>query len=56
MRDKLLAISEEHDRLSREMATPEVAASPHAYRRHAKALAQIDELVSCFHHYQLSEL
>jgi len=55
MRDKLLAISGEHDRLSREMATPEVAASPDAYCRHAKALAEIDELVSCFRHYQLSE-
>jgi peptide chain release factor 1 len=55
MRDKLLAVVEESERLSREMATTEVASNPAAYRRHAKALAEIQELVSCFRHYQLSE-
>ena len=55
MRDKLLAIVEEHDRLSREMATQEVACNPETYRRYAKAQHEIDELVSCFRHYQLSD-
>ena len=45
MRDKLLAVVEEAERLSREMATTEVASNPEAYRRHAKALADIQELV-----------
>ena len=55
MRDKLLAVAEEAERLSREMATTEVASNPEAYRRHAKALADIQELVACFRHYQLSD-
>jgi peptide chain release factor 1 len=55
MHDKLLAVAEEYDRLSRAMATQEVAANPEAYRRHAKAQAEIEDLVSCFRHYQLSE-
>jgi len=55
MRDKLLAVVDEAERRSGEMATTEVASNPEAYRRHAKALADIQELVSCFRHYQLSE-
>jgi len=54
MHAKLLAVVEEYDRLSREMATQEVAANPDAYRRHAKAQAGIQELVACFRHYQLN--
>lgn len=54
MHDKLLAVLEEFDRLSREMATQEVASNPDAYRRHAKAQADIQDLVSCFRHYQLN--
>jgi len=55
MREKLLAMVEEYDRLSQEMASPEVATNPDAYRRHAKKQREISELVSCFRHYQLSE-
>ena len=55
MRAKLLAIVEEYDRFSREMATQEVASDPVAYRRHAQAQSGIQELVGCFRHYQLSE-
>jgi len=54
MHDKLLAVAGEFDRLSREMATQEVASNPDAYRRHAKAQAEIQELVACFRHYQLN--
>ncbi|MCX5758377.1 MAG: peptide chain release factor 1, partial [Candidatus Hydrogenedentes bacterium] len=50
----LLAVVEEFDRLSREMATQEVASSPDVYRRHAKAQSDIQELVTCFRHYQLN--
>jgi peptide chain release factor 1 len=55
MRDKLLAVVEEAGRLSKEMASQEIASNPEAYRRHAKALADIEDLVACFRRYQLSE-
>jgi len=55
MYDKLLAVVEEHERRSRAMATQEVAADPDAYRRHAQAQAEIEDIVSCFRCYQLSE-
>ena len=55
MYSKLLAVAEEYDRLAREMATQEVATNPDAYCRRAKAQAGIQELVSCFKHYRLSE-
>lgn len=55
MRDKLLAVVEEAGRLSSEMASPEIASNPEAYRRHAKALADIEDLVACFQRHQLSE-
>lgn len=48
MREKLLAVVEEYDRLSREMSTPEVASDPRQYRKYAKAQAGIAELVRCF--------
>lgn len=54
MHEKLLAVAEEYERLSREMANPEIASNPEAYRKHAKALAGIEELVSCFRHFELS--
>ncbi len=54
MHDKLLAIVEEFDRLSREMGTQEVASNPDVYRRHAKAQSDLQELVACFRHYQLN--
>jgi len=55
MYDKLLAVVEESKRLSHAMSTQEVASDPVAYRRHAKAQAEIEELVSCFGLYQLNE-
>jgi peptide chain release factor 1 len=52
MHEKLLAVAEEHERLSRAMATQEVAVNPDSYRRHAKAQAEIQELVSCFRRHE----
>jgi peptide chain release factor 1 len=53
MHEKLLALGEEHDRLSREMSDPEVASNPEAYRRCAQAQSALSDLVSCFRTYQL---
>jgi len=55
MHDRLLAVAEEFERFSREMALPEVASNPEAYRRVAQAQSDISDLVSCFRRYQLSE-
>ena len=55
MHEKLLAVAGEYERLSREMATPEVASDPRAYRKHAKAQSEIEELVACFRHWELSD-
>ena len=54
MHDKLLAVVEEYERLSRAMATTEVASNPDSYRRHAKAQAEIGDLVSCFRQYEIN--
>ncbi len=56
MREKLLAVGEEHDRLTREMCTPEVALDPQTYRQYAKAQAEIAELVVCFRRYENEEV
>lgn len=55
MHEKLLAMVEEYDRLAGEMSTQEVASDPEAYRRYAKAQAEISELVRCFRRYQDQE-
>ena len=51
-REKLRAIAEEYDRLGAAMYTPEVASDPDAYRKHAKAYADLEELVSDFRRYE----
>jgi len=56
MREKLLAVAEEYDRLSQKMSTPEVAADPKAYRQFAKAQADIADLVHSFRRYTMEEL
>ncbi len=48
MREKLLTLVEEFERLSVAMATQEVASNPEVYRRHATAQSEIGELVDCF--------
>ena len=55
MREKLLNVLEESNRLSAAMSTQEVASDPEAYRKHAQAHAQIVELVTCFKKYQECE-
>ena len=55
MYDRLLALCEEHERISREMATQEVATDPERYRILAKKLKSIEETVQEFRRYQRIE-
>jgi peptide chain release factor 1 len=55
MYNKLLALAEEHERLSNQMSTQEVASDPAQYRRLAKAQSEIAEVVDCFRAYRLEE-
>ncbi len=48
MRQKLLEVREEYQRLSELMATQEVASDPVVYRKHAQALASISDVVQRF--------
>ncbi|PCJ63995.1 MAG: peptide chain release factor 1 [Candidatus Hydrogenedentota bacterium] len=48
MRQKLLEVREEYQRLSELMATQEVASDPDVYRKHAQALASISDVVQRF--------
>ena len=51
MREKLLKVVEEYERLSREMGTQEVASNPDAYRKRAKAQSAISDVTACFRKY-----
>ena len=55
MRQKLLEVSEEHDRLSVAMGTQEVASDPNTYRKHAQAQADISGIVARFKLFQRDE-
>lgn len=55
MYDRLLALCEEHDRLSRDMASQEVATDPERYRKLAKHLRSIEDTVQAFRRYQRLE-
>ena len=55
MREKLLAIVEKAERLTAAMSTQEVASNPEAYKRHARAYAEIQDIVECFRRYELLE-
>jgi len=55
VRERLLAVVEEYERLSREMASQKVASDPEAYRERAKAQAQIADVVACFRRYREGE-
>ena len=55
MRDKLVHVVEEYDRLTAAMATQEVACDPNAYRKHAQAQKEIEELAQCFSRWQEQE-
>jgi len=56
MREKLRAVAGEAERLSQAMATQEVASDPDAYRKHAKALSGISELVATFRRFEGEEV
>lgn len=55
MREKLLAVAEEFDRLSELMSTPEVASDPQEYRKYATKQSQLGEIVARFRRYQRDE-
>jgi peptide chain release factor 1 len=55
MRERLLTVAAESDRLSAAMSTQEVASDPEAYRKHAKAHAEMNDLVRCFRRYEEQE-
>ncbi len=55
MYDRLLALCGEHERLSREMATEEIATDQQRYRSHAKKVKSIGETVQGFRRYQRIE-
>lgn len=55
MREKLLAIVEKADRLTAAMSTQEVASDPEAYRKHAQAFAEIEDIVACFRRCEMLE-
>ena len=55
MYERLLAISEEYHRLSREMSRQEVASDPVQYRKLAQAQAEIEEVTNCFEQYQVEK-
>jgi len=55
MYQKLLEISEEHERLNVRMSTQEVAANPTEYAKVAKAQSEINDIVRCFGLYQDAE-
>jgi peptide chain release factor 1 len=55
MREKLEGVAAESDRLSKAMSSPEVASDHAAYRKHAQAHADLQEIVSCFARYHDAE-
>lgn len=55
MYDRLLALCGEHERMSREMATQEVATDPERYRSLAKKVKSLEETVQEFRRYQRIE-
>jgi len=52
VRNKLLTIREEFDRLSEQMSQPEIASNPSQYRQCAQAQKAIEELVRAFQRYE----
>jgi peptide chain release factor 1 len=55
MRQRLLAICEEYDRLTAEMSTQEVASDPDWFRRLAKQQRSIEDAVRAFREYERHE-
>ena len=55
MREKLLQVREEYQRLTDLMGTNEVASDPDTYRKYAKAQSDIGDLVRRFNSYLKDE-
>lgn len=55
MREKLLSLEGEYDRLSNLMSTQEVASDPAAFRQYAQAQRQISDAVTAFRAYKIDE-
>jgi len=55
MRQKLLEVQKEYDRLNTAMATQEVASDPNVYRKHAQAQSQIADIVDRFKQFLVDE-
>src|SRR4051794_3164935 len=52
MLDKLTAVERQYDALMELLGTPEVQTEPAEYRKHAKALSEIEPLVERFREYK----
>ncbi len=55
LREKLEALTEEHERLADTMATPEVAMNQEVYKKHARKYAELSDLVHAFARYKHEE-
>lgn len=55
LREKLEALTEDHERLADTMATPEVAMNPDVYKKHARKYAELSDLVHAFARYKHEE-
>ncbi len=55
LREKLEALTADHQRLADTMATPEVAMNPDVYQKHARKYAELSDLVQAFARYQREE-
>ena len=55
LREKLEALTLEHERLAAAMATPEVAMNADVYRKHAQKYAELSELIQTFSLYKSEE-
>jgi peptide chain release factor 1 len=52
VREKLLGLVAEAERLSREMSNPAIASDPNEYRQRAQKLSGLQDVVGCFQRYQ----
>ncbi|HDP35307.1 MAG TPA: peptide chain release factor 1 [Candidatus Hydrogenedentes bacterium] len=55
MREKLEALTRDHQQIAATMAKPEVAMNPDAYRKHARKYAELSELTHAFERYKHEE-
>jgi len=55
LRDRLLSLLDEYDKLQRLLASPEVATDPSTAVKYAKALSDLEPLVTCYRRYAKTE-